>query len=217
MRRLCYEGLLLAAVVLLAGFLTLPATRAGTPQAGLALPPLPARVFSACLVFTAAGLYFIGFWTGGRRTLPMKTWRLALVRADGRAVDAKTAVVRYLGAWIGPVASLAAYSALHPAGLGAHAAWLLAIGYVWPLVDPRPAIPARPDRGNAHRHGVGGSFVCRASATPTLISAMPGESERIERLAEQEPRHDSRHGGNEKEQAPRHSTRRRAAAANRAG
>ena len=120
----------------MAGFLTLPATRAGTPASGLALPPLPARVFSACFVFAAAGLYFIGFWTGGRRTLPMKTWRIALVRCDGRAVDARTAVVRYLGAWIGPVASLAAYSVLHPLGFGAQAAWLLPIGYVWPLVDP---------------------------------------------------------------------------------
>ncbi len=128
--------MLLAAVVLLAGFLTLPATRAGTPASVVALPPLPARVLSACLVFGAAGLYCIGFWTGGRRTLPMKTWRLALVRSDGRAVDAKTAVARYLCAWIGPMASLAAYAALHPANLGAHAAWLLPIGYVWPLFDP---------------------------------------------------------------------------------
>ena len=91
-----YEGLLLAAVVLLAGFLTLPATRGRDPAGGLALPPLPARVFSCVPRVRRAGLYFIGFWTGGRRTLPMKTWRIALVRADGRPVDAKTAVVRYL-------------------------------------------------------------------------------------------------------------------------
>jgi uncharacterized RDD family membrane protein YckC len=123
-------------LLLLAGFLTLPATRAGPPEGGLALPPLPARVFSACLVFAAVGLYFIGFWTGGRRTLPMKTWRLALVRSDGRVVDAQTAVLRYLGGWIGPLAALVAYAALHPMNLGAHAAWLLPIGYVWPLVDP---------------------------------------------------------------------------------
>jgi uncharacterized RDD family membrane protein YckC len=133
---LCYEGLLLAAVILVTGFLTLPATRAGAPAGGLALPPLPARVFSACLVFSAVGLYCIGFWTGGRRTLAMKTWRLALVRGDGLVVDVKTAVVRYLCAWIGPAASLAAYGALHPANLGAHAAWLLPLGYLWPIFDP---------------------------------------------------------------------------------
>jgi len=132
---LCYEGLLLSAVILVVGFLTLPATR-GAPAGGLALPPLPARVFSGCLVFSAVGLYCVGFWSGGRRTLAMKTWRLSLVRADGHMVDAKTAVVRYLCAWIGPAASLAAYAALHPAGLGAHATWLLPIGYLWPVFDP---------------------------------------------------------------------------------
>ena len=65
----------------------------------------------------------------------MKTWRVALVRVDGRAVDAKTAVLRYLSAWIGPLAALIAYSLLHPLDLGAHAAWWLPVGYVWPIVD----------------------------------------------------------------------------------
>jgi len=133
---LSYEGLLLTAVLLLAGFLTLPATRSAT-GGGLTLPPLPARVFSFCLVFGLAGLYFIWFWTGGRRTLPMKTWRMALVRADGRPVDAKTAVLRYLAAWIGPLAALVAYALLHPRNLGIHAAWCLALGYLWPIVDPQ--------------------------------------------------------------------------------
>ena len=132
-----YEGLLLAAIVLLVGFLTLAAVRpAGGEQPTLSVPPLPARVLSACFVFAAVGLYFSWSWTGGRRTLPMKTWRLALVRSDGGMVDAKTAVTRYVAAWIGPAVSLAAYAALQPANLGAHAAWLVALGYLWPLVDP---------------------------------------------------------------------------------
>lgn len=131
-----YEGLLLAALVLLVGFLTLPLT---TPTAvaarSLAVPPLAARVLSACLVFGAAGLYFTWSWTGGRRTLPMKTWALALARADGSPVDGKAAVVRYVAAWLGPAAALVAYEALHPAGLGAHALWLVALGYLWPFID----------------------------------------------------------------------------------
>jgi len=131
-----YEGLLLAAIVLLVGFLTLPAVGpAGGERPVLAVPPLAARVLSACFVFAAAGLYCTWSWTGGRRTLPMKTWRLALVRAGGGAVDAKTAVARYVAAWIGPAASLVAYAVLQPANLGAHAAWLVPIGYLWPLVD----------------------------------------------------------------------------------
>ncbi len=103
-----YEGLLLAAIVLLVGFLTMPLVSPVTRSAhALEVPPLPARALSACLVFGAAGLYFVWSWTGGRRTLPMKTWRLALERTDGRPVDARTAVTRYIAAWIGPLASLA--------------------------------------------------------------------------------------------------------------
>jgi uncharacterized RDD family membrane protein YckC len=132
-----YEGLLLAAIVLVVGFLTIPlaAPSAGAAPA-LAVPPLAARVLSACLVFSAAGLYFVWSWTGGRRTLPMKTWAMALARADGSPVDGKTAVLRYAAAWLGPAAALVAHAALSPAGLGAHALWLAALGYLWPVVDP---------------------------------------------------------------------------------
>jgi uncharacterized RDD family membrane protein YckC len=67
----------------------------------------------------------------------MKTWRMALARADGGTVDARAAVVRYLSAWIGPLLALVAYEFLHPRNLGVHAAWWLAVGYVWPVVDPQ--------------------------------------------------------------------------------
>jgi len=132
---LAYEGLLLSAVVLLTGFLTLPATRA-TASGSLTLPPLPARVFTFCLVFAIAGLYFIWCWTGGRRTLPMKTWRMAVVGADGRVVEARAAVTRYVSAWIGPLIALITYEFLQPHNLGVHAAWWLALGYAWPAFDP---------------------------------------------------------------------------------
>ena len=92
----------------------------------------------------------------------MKTWRLALVRVDGRSVDARTAVIRYLCAWIGPVASLAAHAALQPADLGAQAAWFVAIGYLWPIVDP--------DRQFLHDRIAGTRIVM---ATPPPASASP--------------------------------------------
>ncbi len=170
---LCYEGLLLAAIVLVVGFLTLPALPAGGAGGRLVLPPLPARVLGACLTFGAAGLYFTWCWTGGRRTLPMKTWRLALVRADGRTVDARSAVVRYLAAWIGPAASLAAHAVLQPANLGG--VRRIARRHRLPVAArrSRAPIPARQHRGNADRHGVTGSRICLASATPTLISPIP--------------------------------------------
>ena len=159
-----YEGLLLSAIVLVVGFLTLPAMPAAGPGGVLAVPPLSARVLAGCLVFGAAGLYFAWSWTGGRRTLPMKTWRLALIRADGRSVDARTAVIRYFGAWIGPVASLAAHAALQPANLGAHAAWLVAVGYVWPIVDP--------DRQFLHDR-IAGTRIVMATPDPSSASPTP--------------------------------------------
>lgn len=132
-----YEGLLLAAIVLLVGFLMLPLVSPVQRSAhAIDVPPLPARALSACAIFAAAGFYFVWSWTGGRRTLPMKTWRLALERADGRPVDGKTAVTRYVAAWIGPLASLAAFEALKPASLGTHALWFASINYAWVLVDP---------------------------------------------------------------------------------
>lgn len=134
---LAYEALLLAALILVVGFITLPL--AGPPpgrSVGPAIPSTPGRVLSACLVFAALGSYFGWSWSRGRRTLPMQTWGLRLERRDGTRVEAGTALTRYVAAWIGPAAALAAYLALHPAGLGAHAAWLVALNFLWAWVDP---------------------------------------------------------------------------------
>lgn len=132
-----YEGLVLAAIVLLVGFLAAPfVSPAARDGPAFPVPPLEGRVLSAGLVFVAAGAYFAWSWTGGRRTLPMKTWRMSLVRADGRPVDAATAVTRYLAAWLGPLASLAGYVALNSTGLAAHAAWLIAFNFLWAFIDP---------------------------------------------------------------------------------
>jgi uncharacterized RDD family membrane protein YckC len=139
-RRLCalgYEALLLAALILMIGFLTVPLagpTPGRIPRP--VIPDAPARLLAASLVIAAAGLYFTWSWTGGRRTLPMKTWGLRLERRNGRPIDAKTALIRYLTGWIGPAAGLAAYATLQPMGLGAHATWLVALNFLWALADP---------------------------------------------------------------------------------
>jgi uncharacterized RDD family membrane protein YckC len=133
---LAYESLLAAALVLVTGFLTLPfVSPAAQAKRALEVPAAPARVLSACLVFGVAGLYCVWMWTGGRRTLPMKTWRLWLVRDDGRTVDPRSAVIRYCALWIGPAAALVAYEALKPWGLGPYAVWLTGLNYGWALVD----------------------------------------------------------------------------------
>lgn len=61
------------------------------------------------------GAYFVGFWTHGGQTLPMKTWHIRLVRRDGLPLGWPTAVHRYL------------LAALGLAALGA--------GFAWALVD----------------------------------------------------------------------------------
>jgi uncharacterized RDD family membrane protein YckC len=132
---LAYELLLLAAVVLVTGFVALPLVTPGH-AGGLTVPGLPQRVFLFCLVFAILAAYFTWTWSGGRRTLPMKTWRLALVLANGTPVPPRGALKRYLATWIGPALAVAAYGALHPLGLGAHAAWLVGFNFLWAFVDP---------------------------------------------------------------------------------
>ena len=65
------------------------------------------------LVVTCA--YFVWFWTRGGQTLPMKTWHIRLVRADGSAVTVGCGVHRFLLATLGIVA--------------------LGLGFLWALVD----------------------------------------------------------------------------------
>ncbi|MEO8677001.1 MAG: RDD family protein [Casimicrobiaceae bacterium] len=133
---LAYEATLYAALILVAGFLTVPlvsVASAAPPE--LQIPDGPARVLTFALLFAAGAAYFAWSWTGGRRTLPMKTWRLRLVRVDGTVPESRTALVRYVAAWIGPALALLAYVVLRRWGLGAHAVWLLAFNFLWAFVD----------------------------------------------------------------------------------
>jgi hypothetical protein len=131
----------LTALLMGIGFVLLPlvtpaalAPPAGTPPS-LAVPSPAARAWFGVALIAACGAYCIGLWSGGRRTLPMKTWRLQLRTAAGFAPSPRTAAVRFLACWIGPILSLAAYVALRPQGLGRLALALLAVNYAWALVD----------------------------------------------------------------------------------
>jgi len=123
------------------GFVLLPlvtpaalAPSAGTPPS-LVLPAAGARAWFGIALVAACGAYCVGLWSGGRRTLPMKTWRLQLRTAAGAAPSPTTAAVRFLACWIGPLLGLAAYAGLQPLGLGRLALPLLAANYAWALVD----------------------------------------------------------------------------------
>ena len=131
--------LLLVAIVFVASFALLPLITPGPVDSSTALvvPALPQRVALACMLFALAAAYFVWSWSGGRRTLPMKTWKLRLVRGDDATpLTFKTAFGRYLATWIGPVLAVAAYAVLQNHGLGAHAAWLVAFNFLWAFVNP---------------------------------------------------------------------------------
>jgi uncharacterized RDD family membrane protein YckC len=66
-------------------------------------------------VLVVAGAYFTWFWTRGGQTLPMKTWRLRVVRSDGAPVSLPHALHRYVIAALGFFA--------------------LGLGFWWALVD----------------------------------------------------------------------------------
>jgi uncharacterized RDD family membrane protein YckC len=63
-----------------------------------------ARAVFQLYLAAVAGLYFVWQWTRGGQTLPMKTWRLKLVAADGGGVGTRRAAVRYAAALAGAVA-----------------------------------------------------------------------------------------------------------------
>ena len=89
---MAYECLLLLAIV--AALLVVPHILLGAFAHRLASPiVVQAHCFLLLLV------YFVGFWSNGRRTLAMKTWRMRLLTRDGGPVRPAQALLRYLLCW----------------------------------------------------------------------------------------------------------------------
>jgi uncharacterized RDD family membrane protein YckC len=88
-----YESLILVAVLFIAGFVFHLVFR---DTSSLFFRP----AFQLYLLIVA-GSYFTWFWTHGGQTLPMQTWKLRVVSANGGRIDLKQAVARYLLAVIG--------------------------------------------------------------------------------------------------------------------
>lgn len=130
---LVYEGLVVAALVLVAGFAIVPVmSPSAAPAASLVVPSTPGRIAGALILVGLLGAYFTWCWTGGRRTLPMKTWRLVLVDAQGENLRRGRALARYAAAWVGPVLAVGLVAATH-----SRFAWLaLTLPYAWALADP---------------------------------------------------------------------------------
>nr|WP_222858492.1 RDD family protein [Paraburkholderia phenoliruptrix] len=115
---LLYEALLLFGVVFVAGYLfsTLTQQRNGLTHHNLL----------AAWIGLVVGLYFVWFWTHSGQTLPMKTWRLRVVSADGAPLSAWRAIARYVLAWLWFLPPLA----LHPL-LGLRLPQTLALAGIW--------------------------------------------------------------------------------------
>ncbi|MEI2417389.1 RDD family protein [Orrella sp. JC864] len=106
-----YEGVLLFAVVFLASYLfdTLTQSRHG----------LMLRHARQGWLFVCIGFYFLLCWRKGGQTLPMKTWHIRLVDLHGQVPALPRLALRYLLAWVLPLAAAAAV-------------WTLAMATGWP-------------------------------------------------------------------------------------
>jgi uncharacterized RDD family membrane protein YckC len=132
-----YDILLLGALAVAIGLILLPWLGTDAARAGgaLTLPRPGARAVSFACLFAVFGAYCVWLWSGGRRTLPMRAWGLALVTTAGAAVSLERAAVRYVAGWIGPACAIAGYLALRPYGHRRWALALLAVNYAWAFVD----------------------------------------------------------------------------------
>jgi uncharacterized RDD family membrane protein YckC len=87
-----YEVVLLSALWITAGFLFLAFHKDTTAGAW--------QIIFRVYLIVVTGVYFVSFWRWGQ-TLPMKTWRIRLVDAQGRPPRVPLAILRYLLAVIG--------------------------------------------------------------------------------------------------------------------
>lgn len=85
----CYDALLLGALWM-AATLAIVAVRGGEPV------PAGEPGYQLLLLVIAA-LFFITSWLRGGQTLGMRAWRLRVERESGEALDARTAILRFLG------------------------------------------------------------------------------------------------------------------------
>lgn len=126
-----YEGILLFAVVFVAGWLfsTLGQMRHDIDHGRHVLQSTLLQVF----MFVVIGIYFGWFWSRGQ-TLAMKTWNIRLVTVQGQRVSQWRSIARYLLSWIWFIPPLAAVAPFHLRG-GEVAVIVLGWVAVWALLS----------------------------------------------------------------------------------
>lgn len=88
-----YDSLLLLAILIMASFPYVWLTGGG--QQGFLVQTFY-RIYLLAIVF----LYLGGFWVRGGQTLGMRTWRIKILRADGRPVTWGVALKRFVCALV---------------------------------------------------------------------------------------------------------------------
>ena len=144
----CYEGMLLFAVLFMAGYLFSALTQ--TRHA------LDNRLGQQAFLLLILGIYFTWFWSKGQ-TLAMKTWNIRLVDLDGQNVTQKRALLRFALSWLWFLPPLAAMAPFKLSGAESAlliAGWIL----VWALLS---------------RFHAQGQFLHDALAQTRLVSSAP--------------------------------------------
>lgn len=103
-----YEGMLLFAVVFVAGWLfsALGQMRSGMDER---------RPLLQAFLFVVFGIYFTWFWSRGQ-TLAMKTWAIRVVDRAGRPLTQGRALLRYLCSWLWFLPPLLVLAPFHLSG-----------------------------------------------------------------------------------------------------
>ena len=121
-----YEGMLLFAVVFVAGWLfsTLGQMRDAMDAR---------RALLQAFLFVVFGVYFTWFWAKGQ-TLAMKTWNIRLVDRLGRPVSQPRALLRYAYSWRWFLPPLALLARTKP-GIGQAVGLFLAWVAIWAMLS----------------------------------------------------------------------------------
>jgi uncharacterized RDD family membrane protein YckC len=121
-----YEGILLFAVVFVAGWLfsTLGQMRDATDAR---------RPLLQAFLFVVFGVYFTWFWAKGQ-TLAMKTWHIRIVDRRGQPLGQSRALLRYACSWLWFLPPIVALAPFKPSGGQATMVTLVWVA-VWALLS----------------------------------------------------------------------------------
>jgi len=127
---LLYEALVLLGIALVTAAAVLLTLHALGVEQSAVLRRATLQAIEFC-VLTAYGTWF---WSAGRQTLPMKTWRIRVVSASGGPLSWRRALLRALLSWVWvlPALLLSAVLGLRPQNIG----WTICAGVAaWALLS----------------------------------------------------------------------------------